>query len=81
MLGTIDDLPSDPQLLPNDILREPAEAIGTDFVINHPVNVEASGRAPIKRAPDIGEHSTEILEELGYESNAIQDFKTQGVIS
>ena len=81
MLGTIDDLPSDPQLLANAILREPSEPIGADYVINHPVNVETSKRAPVKRAPDVGEHSEEVLVELGYQNHEIEHLRDAGVIT
>ena len=81
MLGTIDDLPSDPQLVANAILREPDEPIGTDYIINHPVNVEVSKRAPVKRAPDVGEHSEEVLTELGYQEHEITRFRKAGVIT
>ena len=81
MLGTIDDLPSDPQLVANAILREPDEPIGVDYIINHPVNVEASKRAPVKRAPDIGEHSEEVLFELGYQVQDIERLRDAGVIA
>ncbi|MYD43105.1 MAG: CoA transferase [Gammaproteobacteria bacterium] len=81
MVGSIHDLPDDPQLIANGILREPDEAIGSDYVINHPVNVEASGRAPIKRAPDVGEHSDAILMELGYEQADIDRFRASDVIA
>ena len=81
MLGTIDDLPSDPQLVANAILREPDEPIGADYIINHPVNVEASKRAPVKRAPDVGEHSDEVLAELGFQHQEIARLRETGVIA
>lgn len=81
MVGSIHDLPDDPQLLPNRILVEPSEEVGADYLINHPVNVDSSGRAPVKRAPDIGEHSDEILAELGYDSTTIENFRSLGVIA
>ena len=81
MLGTIDDLPTDPQLIANAILRPPDEPIGADYVINHPVNVETSKRAPVKRAPDIGEHSDEVLTELGFENEEIARLRDSGVIA
>ena len=80
MLGTIDDLPSDPQLVANAILREPAEPIGADYIITHPVNVDSSERAPVRRAPDTGEHSREILTDLGFEPADIERFRDAGVV-
>lgn len=80
MLGTIDDLPADPQLHPNNILIEPDSNTAADYLINHPVNVDASSRAKVRRAPDTGEHSDEVLSELGFDEESIQQLRTIQVI-
>lgn len=80
LLGTINDLPTDPQLLANDILIEPDSETAADYLINHPVNVDASSRATVKHAPDTGEHTNEILTELGYDDQAILGLRNENVV-
>jgi crotonobetainyl-CoA:carnitine CoA-transferase CaiB-like acyl-CoA transferase len=33
-----------------------------------------------RHAPDLGEHSDEVLKEMGYDAKAIADFRTRGVV-
>ena len=80
MVGSIDDLPQDPQLQPNRILINPPKDVGADFLINHPVNVEKMKRAEIRRAPDVGEHTDEVLSELGYNPSEIRELKNDGAV-
>ena len=80
LVGTLDDLPQDPQLRPNGILREPDDEIGADYVINHPINVDAIGSVGVKRAPDVGEHTEEVLAELGYDQKSIDRLRELGVV-
>lgn len=80
IVGTIADLDSDPQLRPNHILVDPPGDVGAYFLINHPVNVNGINRADVQRAPDVGEHTTEVLTELGYDDSQIQDLRSEGVV-
>lgn len=80
IVGTIADLDSDPQLRPNHILVDPPGDVGAYFLINHPVNVDGINRADVQRAPDVGEHTTEVLTELGYDDSQIQDLRSEGVV-
>lgn len=79
-VGKIDDLPNDPQLLANELIREPDDEIGADYVIDHPINVDAIGSVGVKRAPEVGEHTTEVLNELGYDAEAIEKLRERGVV-
>ena len=79
-VGKIDDLPEDHQLLANKLIREPDDEIGADYVIDHPINVEAIGSVGIKRAPDIGEHTDAVLNELGFDAEAIEKLRARGVV-
>ena len=71
MVGKIDDLPDDPQLAVNHIVTQPVDQEAEYWVINHPVNVDDTPRAGVERAPEIGEHTEEILADLGYSSDDI----------
>nr|MBC8241407.1 CoA transferase [Alphaproteobacteria bacterium] len=39
------------------------------------------GPQPGRRPPKVGEHTTEVLTELGYDAAAIRDLETQGIIA
>ena len=78
MVGRIDDLASDEQLTANNVLVPPADDIAVDYVINHPVNVDALPRVGVRRAPEPGEHTGEVLAELGYGEDAVADFPRTG---
>ena len=49
-------------------------------VLTHPVNATNVPPVAAKRAPRLGEHSKEILTELGYDAEAIQGMAKSGVI-
>jgi len=49
-------------------------------VINHPVNVRGAARQPIRPAPDLGEHTDQVLAELGISDDEIRKLRTDGVI-
>jgi crotonobetainyl-CoA:carnitine CoA-transferase CaiB-like acyl-CoA transferase len=80
-IGTFEDLPRDPQLEINRVIARPAEAEhGGHAMIMHPVNVDGLTRAEIQRAPEVGEHSADVLRELGYSEGEIARMREQGVI-
>lgn len=80
LVGSVHDLPGDPQLEANGIITKPVDDIGADYVINHPVNVDAVRRVGVKRAPDVGEHTDAVLKELGYDTAAIDALRDSGVV-
>ena len=80
LIASPQGLPDDPQLVPNGIVVPPGEAVGADYVINHPINVDGIARAEVKKAPAVGEHTQEILAELGYDADAIDDLRARGVV-
>lgn len=79
-VATFDDLPEDPHLTLNKIVAPPIDDVGIGYIINDPVNVEGVARVGAKKAPEMGEHSEEILEEMGYDARAIAAFREKGVI-
>ena len=71
----------DPQLRENDIVV-PIEGAGGNlkFTISSPIQVHDVAKVPAKRAPEIGEHNEEILEELGFDSNEIEGLRASGTL-
>jgi len=73
---------NDPQLRVNDIVV-PLEGAGANlqFTISSPFQVKDVEKAPAKRAPEIGEHNQQILEELGFDPKQIGSFAAEGVLT
>ena len=80
MVGTLADLAEDPQLKINNIIKPPEEDVGTQWVINHPLNIDGLPVRGVKKAPDIGEHTEEILHDLGYSDDEIEKLRAEGAI-
>ena len=79
-VGTLDELPDDPQVKLNPMLLEAEPEVTRYPVIDNPVHVDGLGRAAVTRPPDIGEHTEEILKERGYDAAAIERLREDGVI-
>jgi len=75
------DVINDPQLRPNEIVV-PVEGAGDKLTetINSPIQVHGVGKVPAKRAPELGEHNDEVLKELGFAENQIEQLRASGVI-
>ena len=50
------------------------------MILNHPVKVQGVAQVGPKRAPDLGEHTDEILGELGFSASAIESLRDKGAI-
>src|SRR3954471_3472006 len=71
----------DPQLRANDIVV-PLEGAGGKLTstISSPIQVHGVAKVPAKRAPEIGEHNEEILEQLGFSATEIEGFRASRAI-
>src|SRR5438477_10519504 len=71
----------DPQLRANDIVV-PLEGAGgkLKFTISSPIQMHGIAKVPAKRAPEIGEHNEEILEQLGFSASEIEGFHASRTI-
>jgi crotonobetainyl-CoA:carnitine CoA-transferase CaiB-like acyl-CoA transferase len=77
---TADELLVDPQVLANGYLRDVEAASGTMFrMVPSPIQFEEEP-PELTRAPDHGEHTDEVLEELGLDMDAILDLKIKGAV-
>lgn len=80
-VATLDDLHRDAQLAENDmIMTVDDKTIPMSSMIDHPVNVDELARAPLRRAPGIGEHTDQVLAELGYDADDLESLRSAGVI-
>ncbi len=79
VVGILDDIPNDKQMLDNDVLV-PFE--GDDMLtINSPIWVDGASKKPPRFPPGIGQHSDEILRAAGYDETAIRQFRAEGIVA
>ena len=71
----------DPQLRENDIVV-PIEGAGekVKLTLSSPLTVHGVSKVAARRAPEIGEHNDELLQELGFSSDEIAGFRAKGAI-
>ncbi len=74
------DLLTDPQIQINDMAVVPLQDVGMERVIRDPVNVDGVARVGVKKAPELGEHTDEILTEMGYSAAQIEALREQGAV-
>ena len=79
-LAHLEDMLTDEQAIANDVLTTPREDVGVPYVINAPVFVDGVTRVGPKRAPEVGEHTDEVLSELGYDAGTISAWRDAGKI-
>lgn len=70
----------DPQLEANRMVVAGDPASGVAKILNNPVNVSTVERVAPVRGPEPGEHSAQILAELGYGDEEIETLRRQQVI-
>ena len=79
LVGEVEHLPEDQQVRDNPMLIDGGDT-GVRQLIKHPVNIDGLPTKKATRAPELGEHSKEVLLELGYSQREIQAFQDAGVI-
>jgi len=79
IVGILDDIPTDRQMLENDVLV-PFEN-DTMLTINSPIWVSGAKKVQPKKPPGIGEHSDEILRDAGYDEASIKKLRGSGAVA
>lgn len=82
VVQSIDEIANDPQLLANDIIRPIAGATedSGEFTIDSPMKVFSEEKVAPRPAPRLGQHSIEILQEMGFSQAEILQLAQDGVI-
>jgi formyl-CoA transferase len=75
------DVIKDPQLNANDIVV-PIDGAGgnLEFTISSPLQIHDVAKVPARRAPELGEHSDEILAELGFSTSDVAGLHASGAV-
>ena len=80
LVAEFGDLPTDPQVLINKMVTDPAEDIGMPKMIRDPINVDGLGRVGALNPPGHGEHADEILREMGLNDGQISELRERGIV-
>ena len=81
LIVKVEDLESDEQLVANGMIERPSDAtMEMKNLIKHPLNIEGLPRVPHRRAPTLGEHTQEILKEIGYSQEEIARLQKKGAV-
>ncbi len=82
--GAINDVAEvlqDPQVLARGMLRKVAHPTGVDLPqLASPIRFGGQAGEAVDPPPTLGQHSEEVLHELGYESAAIEALRSAGVV-
>lgn len=80
-LPSIEDAMQSPQLTINEIAVPPHDpSVNVPLIINHPVKVKGVEQVGPKRAPGPGEHTVEVLRELGFDDDKIMLLRELGIV-
>lgn len=79
-VNTYEDLPKDPQILHNGIIKEIDHPVAGKFkAIGTPIEFSETPPTIRRTPPALGEHNDEILQELGFGEKDIERFKNAGI--
>jgi crotonobetainyl-CoA:carnitine CoA-transferase CaiB-like acyl-CoA transferase len=80
LIPTMEGVAADPQMKAGGVFAEfEHPQHGNLQTVNSPLNVQGVSKEKPKAAPNVGEHSGEILRSLGYEDAAIEEMLQSGV--
>jgi formyl-CoA transferase len=80
VVGTLDDIPNDQQMRATGALV-PLAHYPDLLTVNSPFELSGVEKTPPGPAPDLGQHSEEVLREIGFEQTEIDQLRQSGVIA
>lgn len=81
-IAIVEETKDDEQVLVNEMaVRPDSDDIEVPLLLRHPVKVSSLQHPKPTRGPELGEHSRQILQELGYDQEQIERLKDMGVFS
>ena len=76
-----DEIVKDPQLLANEIIIPIDDgAAPPRYTVNSPVTIKEAPKVAPRVAPGLGEHTDQVLQELGFDSDQIGGLRASGAI-
>ena len=80
VIQTPEEAAEDPQLRAAEIVVPIEGAADLDYTVNNPLTLRGMARVPARRAPEHGEHNAEILAQLGFSADDVNQLQAQGAI-
>jgi crotonobetainyl-CoA:carnitine CoA-transferase CaiB-like acyl-CoA transferase len=80
VIHTPEEAAEDPQLRAADIVVPIEGAADLEYTVNNPLTLRGLARVPARRAPEHGEHNAEILAQLGFSAEDINQLQATGAI-
>jgi crotonobetainyl-CoA:carnitine CoA-transferase CaiB-like acyl-CoA transferase len=79
VVGKVDDVPDDAQMQAIGAVVPFAD--GAALTVSSPFNLAGESKIAPRRAPKLGQHTEAVLQEAGYDADAIGHMRREGVIS
>jgi formyl-CoA transferase len=80
LIQTPEEAARDPQLRANDIVVPLDGVSDLDYIVSSPITLRGVAKVSASRAPELGEHTDEVLAELGFSSEDIRQLGAEGAI-
>jgi crotonobetainyl-CoA:carnitine CoA-transferase CaiB-like acyl-CoA transferase len=80
VIKTPEEAAEDPQLRAANIVVPIEGADDLDYTVNNPLTLRGVARVPARRAPEHGEHNAEILTQLGFSADDVNQLRAAGAI-
>lgn len=83
VVQTISEIAVDQQLIENDVIRkiENGDPGTSTHTVDSPVKIQGEQKVQPRLAPSLGQHTAEILAELGFTENQIAQLKENGAVA